>query len=204
MQKISLRKNFLFAIVLLSSLITLLPFSSCQNKKPEPPQEKVESTVVQKTDTTTSSLFLDTLSERTFHFFWDLADDVSAQIPDRWPSKSFSSIAATGFGLTSYLVGVERGYITREQAAERVLKTLKFLNDAPKGKPWLISKERPLDYDTESEPAKEPTEEEKAQGYYSSTPGETSENESEHKKLINDGLHVIENPISQLITEKDN
>jgi phenylalanine-4-hydroxylase len=31
-----------------------------------------------------------------------------------------------------------------------------------------------------------------------------SENESEHKKLINDGLHVIENPISQLITEKDN
>ncbi|WP_214225616.1 aromatic amino acid hydroxylase [Pedobacter sp. B4-66] len=31
-----------------------------------------------------------------------------------------------------------------------------------------------------------------------------SENESEHKKLINDGLHVIENPVSQLITEKDN
>jgi len=53
-------------------------------------------------------------------------------------------------------------------------------DDAPKGKPWLISKERPLDYDTESEPAKEPTEEEKAQGYYNSTPGETSENESEH------------------------
>ncbi|NRF41009.1 aromatic amino acid hydroxylase [Pedobacter foliorum] len=31
-----------------------------------------------------------------------------------------------------------------------------------------------------------------------------SENEIEHKKLINDGLHVIENPVSQLITEKDN
>jgi len=31
-----------------------------------------------------------------------------------------------------------------------------------------------------------------------------SENEAEHKKLINDGLHVIENPVSQLITEEDN
>ncbi|WP_449438790.1 aromatic amino acid hydroxylase [Pedobacter steynii] len=31
-----------------------------------------------------------------------------------------------------------------------------------------------------------------------------SENEAEHKKLINDGLHVIENPISQQITEEDN
>lgn len=31
-----------------------------------------------------------------------------------------------------------------------------------------------------------------------------SENEAEHKKLINDGLHVIENPVSQLITENDN
>lgn len=79
------------------------------------------------------SPFLDSLSERTFHYFWDLADPVSAQVPDRWPSESFSSIAATGFGLTAYLVGVERGYITRQQAAERVLKTLKFLQDAPKG-----------------------------------------------------------------------
>nr|WP_245869829.1 aromatic amino acid hydroxylase [Pedobacter ginsengisoli] len=31
-----------------------------------------------------------------------------------------------------------------------------------------------------------------------------SENEAEHKKLINDGLHVIEHPISQQITEEDN
>ncbi|MES2455272.1 MAG: aromatic amino acid hydroxylase [Bacteroidota bacterium] len=30
-----------------------------------------------------------------------------------------------------------------------------------------------------------------------------SASESDHTKLINDGLHVIENPVSQLITEKD-
>jgi phenylalanine-4-hydroxylase len=30
-----------------------------------------------------------------------------------------------------------------------------------------------------------------------------AENESEHKKLITDGLHVIKNPVTQLITEED-
>lgn len=79
-----------------------------------------------------SKSFLDSLSHQTFSFFWDLADSVTGNQPDRWPSKSFSSIAATGFGLTSYLVGVNRGYISREQAAQRVLKTLKFFSNAPK------------------------------------------------------------------------
>jgi len=77
--------------------------------------------------------FLDSLSHRTFNFFWDLADSTTGNQPDRWPTKSFSSIAATGFGLTAYLVGVERGYITRSQAAERVLKTLRFFSNSPKG-----------------------------------------------------------------------
>lgn len=79
------------------------------------------------------STFLDSLSKRTFHFFWDLAGSDNGQIPDRWSTQQFSSIAATGFGLTTYLVGVDRGYISRQQAADRVLKTLKFLWSAPKG-----------------------------------------------------------------------
>lgn len=77
--------------------------------------------------------FLDSLSRHTFNFFWEQADSVTAQIPDRWPTPSFSSIAATGFGITTYLIGAERGYITRKKAAERVLKTISFLNNLPKG-----------------------------------------------------------------------
>ncbi len=77
--------------------------------------------------------FLDSLSADTFDYFWDLANPENGLVPDRWPSPSFSSIAATGFGLTSYLVGVERGYITREEAANRVLTTLQFFHRAPKG-----------------------------------------------------------------------
>lgn len=74
----------------------------------------------------------DELERRTFNFFWELADD-RAQVPDRWPTLAFSSIAATGFGLSAYLVGVERGWITRQQAAGRVLKTLVALRSLPQG-----------------------------------------------------------------------
>ena len=81
----------------------------------------------------TDNSFLDSLSHRTFNFFWNNADSLTGNQPDRWPTKSFSSIAATGFGLASYLVGVNRGYIARDQAAERTLKTLRFFYQSKKG-----------------------------------------------------------------------
>lgn len=82
----------------------------------------------------TDKVFLNDLKSRTFLYFWELADSVSGLIPDRWPTPSFSSIAATGFGLSAYLTGVENHYITREEAASRVLKTLRFLWRLPQGK----------------------------------------------------------------------
>src|SRR5262245_11200618 len=75
--------------------------------------------------------FLLELQERTFRFFWDTANPQNGLIPDRYPTPSYSSIAAVGFGLTTYPIGVERGYITREQARQRVLTTLRFFSKAP-------------------------------------------------------------------------
>lgn len=69
---------------------------------------------------------LDDLQFRTFNYFWELAEPTNGQIPDRYPKETFSSIAATGFGLTAYIVGIERGYVNRAEAAERVLKTLRY------------------------------------------------------------------------------
>jgi len=80
------------------------------------------------------TLLLDDLSERTFRFFWETANPANGLVPDRYPTPSFSSIAAVGFGLTAYAIGVERGYITREQARERVLVTLRFFRNAPQGR----------------------------------------------------------------------
>lgn len=102
-----------------SSVMLLLIVSACQ---PERQVELKEATP-----------FLDSLSRHTFNYFWETADSTTAQVPDRWPTPSFSSIAATGFGITSYLIGAERGYITREQAADRVLRTIEFLANTPKG-----------------------------------------------------------------------
>ncbi len=76
---------------------------------------------------------LDDLSERTFRFFWETANPANGLVPDRYPTPSFSSIAAVGFGLTAYVVGVERGYITRAEARDRVLLTLRFFRNAAQG-----------------------------------------------------------------------
>jgi hypothetical protein len=75
--------------------------------------------------------FLADLEERTFRFFWETANPENGLVPDRYPTPSYSSIAAVGFGLTAYPIGVERGYVTREAARLRVLATLRFLRDAP-------------------------------------------------------------------------
>lgn len=77
--------------------------------------------------------FLIELEERTFRFFWETANPDNGLIPDRYPTPSFSSVAAVGFGLTAYPIGVERGYVTREAARQRVLATLRFFHDAPQG-----------------------------------------------------------------------
>ena len=75
--------------------------------------------------------FLDTLEQRTFGFFWETTNPDNGLVPDRWPGPGPSSVAAVGFGLTAYCVGVERGYVTRGQAARRVRTTLRYLWEAP-------------------------------------------------------------------------
>ena len=80
---------------------------------------------------------LDDIEHRTFEFFWQTANPENGLIPDHWPPRKgipyFSSIAAVGFALTAYPIGVERGWITRAQARERVLTTLRFFANAPQG-----------------------------------------------------------------------
>jgi len=72
------------------------------------------------------------LKKRTFDFFWTVIDS-NYQTLDRYPTKTFSSIAATGFGLSAYIVGIENKYITRAQGAERVQRVLANLLNLPQG-----------------------------------------------------------------------
>ena len=72
-------------------------------------------------------------AERTFRYFWETTNAANGLAPDRWPSAGFCSIAATGFALTAYPIGVEQGWIGRSAALTRTLATLRFLWNAPQG-----------------------------------------------------------------------
>ncbi len=112
------------------SLILLLALAACatNGESPAGPNGGTPPPT-----TITDEEFLDDVQERTFDFFWETTNPANGLVPDRWPTESFSSIAAVGFGLTAYAVGVERGWITRAQAAERTLNTLRFFWTAPQG-----------------------------------------------------------------------
>ena len=69
----------------------------------------------------------------SFDFFWERANTDEGSpgyglIRDRYPgSEGIASTASVGFGLTAYLIGIEKGYITREQGLDRVTRTLDTL-----------------------------------------------------------------------------
>lgn len=83
-------------------------------------------------DTATDALLKD-IERRTFRYFWETSNPQNGLARDRFPTLSFASVAAVGFALTAYPIGVERAYITREQARQRVLATLRFFESAPQG-----------------------------------------------------------------------
>ena len=68
----------------------------------------------------------DDIEKRTFEFFWATANPANGLVPDRYPSQSPASVAAVGFALTSYKIGADRGYVTREHSRQRTLATVRF------------------------------------------------------------------------------
>jgi hypothetical protein len=77
--------------------------------------------------------FLDLLQKRTFTYFMHSFDQESGLVRDRITFNDLASVAATGWGLTALPIGVERGWITREEAKSLVLKSLNTLWNTPQG-----------------------------------------------------------------------
>jgi hypothetical protein len=69
----------------------------------------------------------------SFDFFWEQTNtDANSEgyglVRDRYPgSAGVASMAAVGFGLTAYAIGVEKGYITHEEGLERANGTMDTL-----------------------------------------------------------------------------
>src|ERR1700722_1779547 len=75
---------------------------------------------------------LQEIESANFRYFWEEANPETGMVRDRCHAKvpdtsDLGSIAATGFGLTALCIGEKRGFVTRIEAEERVLNTLRFL-----------------------------------------------------------------------------
>ena len=74
--------------------------------------------------------YLTVVQKATFKYFYDSGHSHSGLAYDRypvWPNGCVSG--GTGMGLMAIIVGVERCFVSREDAAERVLKILNFLKN---------------------------------------------------------------------------
>lgn len=75
----------------------------------------------------------DTLQQGAIRYFMDNVNPDNGLVTDSTWEGAPASIAAAGLALASYPVGVERGIITRADAVERTLTTLRFFNDSAQG-----------------------------------------------------------------------
>ena len=76
--------------------------------------------------------FLNDLESANFLFFWEQGSPKTGMVKDRCNVQTndqgiVASIAATGFGLTALCIGVERGFISKAVALERIFAALRFL-----------------------------------------------------------------------------
>ena len=76
---------------------------------------------------------LETLQRLTFDYFLKETNPRNGLVLDSTRQGAPCSIAATGFALASYTVGVERGFLTRTDAVKRTLTTLRFFLKSRQG-----------------------------------------------------------------------
>lgn len=108
----------------------------CNGQKTSKKNNQSPKTTVEQTRS--DEELLDTVQRQTFDYFWEGAEPTSGLARERihmdniYPThdKDIITIGGSGFGLMAILVGIERGFITREQALERYEKAVDFLAKA--------------------------------------------------------------------------
>jgi hypothetical protein len=76
---------------------------------------------------------LDRLQRGAFGYFVDEANPTNGLVADTSREGSPASIAVVGFAMSVYVVAAERGWLSREDAAVRVLVTLRFFEGSAQG-----------------------------------------------------------------------
>ncbi|MFD2035944.1 glucoamylase family protein [Belliella marina] len=72
------------------------------------------------------------VQEQTFRYFWDFAHPACGMARERNTSGNLVTVGGSGFGVMAIVVGIERGFITRQQGVERLTRIVDFLEGADK------------------------------------------------------------------------
>ena len=79
----------------------------------------------------TDDELLDMVQEANFRYYWEGCEPNSGLARENIPGRSdMIATGASGFGIFATLVGIERGFITREQGVDRFLRITEFLSKA--------------------------------------------------------------------------
>lgn len=70
------------------------------------------------------------IQQQTFKYFWDFAHPVSGMIRERNTSGDIVTSGGSGFGLMAIIVGMNRGFISREEGIGRLDKIISFLESS--------------------------------------------------------------------------
>lgn len=119
-------KKLIFPVLSLSLLVFA---SACSQQKEETSDD------TQRID---DDSLLTLVQYRTFQYFWDGAEPVSGAARERFHTddvypendKHIVTSGGTGFGIMAILVGIERGFISREQGYEHLKKLTEWLEKA--------------------------------------------------------------------------
>jgi len=81
----------------------------------------------------TDDELLSMLQEECFRYYWEGAHPKAGMTLENIPGDDrIVATGASGFGIMALIVGVDRGFITREQGLDRLTKITTFLKNAPR------------------------------------------------------------------------
>ncbi|TWI92317.1 glucoamylase family protein [Chitinophaga japonensis] len=123
-------QKHIFPTMLMTALLLPVLFSCNQQQTAEQTDQQEQATDSISTD----SLYT-LVQERTFQYFWDGAEPNSGLARERFHvdgeypqnDKHIVTSGGGGFGVMAILVGIERGFITREEGRQRLDKIVRFL-----------------------------------------------------------------------------
>jgi hypothetical protein len=121
-------------LIIFLSLFLPLGISNCSSSENNRQKQKRTEIPLQLSDDS----LLTKIQYQTFQYFWDGAEPISGMARERFhvdniypeKDKNIITTGGSGFGLMAILIGINRGFISREQGVNRFIQIVDFLKKA--------------------------------------------------------------------------